>query len=161
MNLKVTVTNKTVLSDGRRTPIITPFYKTPEELIAEMEKTTPVPVFRTGNKILTKEFLESLIDTKAKSEKELKLALENKDDLEDKKEELKVDEKKEELNDELNVDSPVENSEDKKEEELKPEESNNDTDPAKVESSNKTEGNNKQQFGKNKFQNNNKQTNQQ
>ena len=143
MNLKVTVTNKTVLSDGRRTPIITPFYKTPEELIAEMEKTTPTPVFRTGNKVLTKEFLESLIDTKDKSEKELKLAVENKDKLEEKKEELKVDEEKKE--------------------ELKSEELINDSESGKEEvgtGEEKKEGNNKQQFGKNKFQNNNKQTNQ-
>lgn len=157
MNLKVTVTNKTVLSDGRRTPIITPFYKTPEELIAEMEKTIPTPVFRTGNKVLTKEFLESLIDTKDKSEKELKLAVENKDKLEDKKEELKVDEEKKE---ELNIDPPADSIEEKKEE-LKSEELINDSESGKEEvgtGEEKKEGNNKQQFGKNKFQNN-KQTN--
>ena len=157
MNLKVTVTNKTVLSDGRRTPIITPFYKTPEELITEMEKTTPTPVFRTGNKVLTKEFLESLIDTKDKSEKELKLAVENKDKLEEKKEELKVDEEKKE---ELNIDPPADSIEEKKEE-LKSEELINDSESGKEEvgtGEEKKEGNNKQQFGKNKFQNN-KQTN--
>ena len=119
MNLKVIVTNKTILSDGRKTPIVTPFIKTPEELIAEMEKTIPTPVFRTGNKVLTKEFLESLIDTKDKSEKELKLAVENKDKLEEKKEEP-------------NIDSPVDPIEEKKEE-LKSEEPITDLESGKEE----------------------------
>lgn len=90
MELSVILLNRTELTNGKKGPILTPFTATPEELIKELDTVKPVPTFRTGNKELTKEFLESLIKTSTTS----KEALEEKTKVaatEEKKEEKKVE----------------------------------------------------------------------
>ena len=90
MELSVILLNRTELTNGKKGPILTPFTTTPEELIKELDTVKPVPTFRTGNKELTKEFLESLIKTSTTS----KEALEEKTKVaatEEKKEEKKVE----------------------------------------------------------------------
>lgn len=71
MELSVILLNRTELTNGKKGPILTPFTATPEELIKELDTVKPVPTFRTGNKELTKEFLESLIKTSATSKEVL------------------------------------------------------------------------------------------
>lgn len=90
MELSVILLNRTELTNGKKGPILTPFTTTPEELIKELGTAKPVPTFRTGNKELTKEFLESLIKTSTTS----KEVLEEKTKVaapEEKKEEKKVE----------------------------------------------------------------------
>ena len=90
MELSVILLNRTELTNGKKGPILTPFTATPEELIKELDTVKPVPTFRTGNKELTKEFLESLIKTSTTS----KEVLEEKTKVaapEEKKEEKKVE----------------------------------------------------------------------
>ena len=90
MELSVILLNRTELTNGKKGPILTPFTVTPEELIKELDTVKPVPTFRTGNKELTKEFLESLIKTSTTS----KEVLEEKTKVaapEEKKEEKKVE----------------------------------------------------------------------
>lgn len=90
MELSVILLNRTELTNGKKGPILTPFTTTPEELIKELDTVKPVPTFRTGNKELTKEFLESLIKTSTTS----KEVLEEKTKVaapEEKKEEKKVE----------------------------------------------------------------------
>ena len=90
MELSVILLNRTELTNGKKGPILTPFTATPEELIKELDTVKPVPTFRTGNKELTKEFLESLIKTSTTS----KEVLEEKTKVatpEEKKEENKVE----------------------------------------------------------------------
>lgn len=93
MELSVILLNRTELTNGKKGPILTPFTATPEELIKELDTVKPVPTFRTGNKELTKEFLESLIKTSTTS----KEVLEEKTKVatpEEKKEEKKVEDVK-------------------------------------------------------------------
>ena len=71
MELSVILLNRTELTNGKKGPILTPFTTTPEELIKELDTVKPVPTFRTGNKELTKEFLESLIKTSTTSKEVL------------------------------------------------------------------------------------------
>ena len=71
MELSVILLNRTELTNGKKGPILTPFTATPEELIKELDTVKPVPTFRTGNKELTKEFLESLIKTSTTSKEVL------------------------------------------------------------------------------------------
>lgn len=63
MDLKVILLNKTVLTDGRKGPILTPISMDIESIISELDETVPTPRFRVGNKILTKEFLTELAST--------------------------------------------------------------------------------------------------
>lgn len=63
MDLKVILLNKTVLTDGRKGPILTPISMDIESIINEIDETVPTPRFRVGNKILTKEFLTELAST--------------------------------------------------------------------------------------------------
>lgn len=94
MELSVILLNRTELTNGKKGPILTPFTATPEELIKELDTVKPVPTFRTGNKELTKEFLESLIKTSTTS--------------------------KEVLEEKTKVAAPAEKKEEKKVEDVKP-----------------------------------------
>ena len=62
MILSVLLLNKTTLKNGVTGPILNAFKATPDELIYELENTSPTPRFRSGNKELTVEFLNELIN---------------------------------------------------------------------------------------------------
>lgn len=107
MELSVILLNRTELTNGKKGPILTPFTATPEELIKELDTVKPVPTFRTGNKELTKEFLESLIKTSTTSlevlEEKTKVA-----DPEEKKEAKKEEKKVEDVKPVNNGNKPYE-----------------------------------------------------
>ena len=108
MNIKVIVTNKVELTDGRRGPLMTPFDADIDFVIENISKGAK---FKTGNKFLDIAFLEKV-----------KLTAENsKKDLESKSEETKEEEIKTEGTIENSKKDLESKSEETKEEEIKTE----------------------------------------
>ncbi len=107
MVIKVVVTNKAELTDGRRGPLMTPFDAEIDFVIENIAKGVK---FKTGNKFLDVEFLEKVKLNSEKSQKDLETISE------EKTEGVEINEEKtEEKAVEVSTETPEAGSEDKTE----------------------------------------------
>ncbi len=119
MNIKVVVTNKVELSDGRRGPLMTPFDADIDFVIENLSNGVK---FKTGSKFLDIAFLEKVKLNAEKAKKDLESKSEEASTEETKKEEASTEEtKKEEVTDTEETTS-TETTEETKEEEVTTEE---------------------------------------
>ncbi len=108
MVIKVIVTNKAELTDGRRGPLMTPF---DAEIDFVIENITKGVKFKTGNKFLDVEFLEKVKLNSEKSQKDLETTSEEKTENVESNEPNTNEQKTEEVS----VETPEASSEDKTE----------------------------------------------